>query len=331
MKRIQAAWIGIATLSSLGAGLPAGAQMDAPFSHPAARARGLGGAFVALADDSTAAWSNPAGLSSVANSELSLHGGAEENELSAERKGLSFAGAAMPVDVLGRRLGIGLFYARPFDSEDGDTPFFAGLKNEVLGVGGGLRLTSRVSVGLSVGLSTVEFARLSQPGDAIGSSPSKEDKDDSAFVTLGALWQPSGAWTVGGSWQLRSRYDSVESQLTLPARWALGVAWRPAGNWLISAELDRIEGSHPYGYKRDDVYEPHLGGEYALPTGMGKWSARGGWWRFRSPELDEPVDHFTAGAGFDIGLLAADLALDLSEAGDDVLLSVVFRPGGFRL
>ena len=32
------------------------------FSNPGARSLGLGGAFVALADDATAAWANPAGL-----------------------------------------------------------------------------------------------------------------------------------------------------------------------------------------------------------------------------------------------------------------------------
>jgi long-subunit fatty acid transport protein len=42
------------------------------FSNPGARSLGLGGAFVALADDATAAWANPAGLVQIADSEVSV-------------------------------------------------------------------------------------------------------------------------------------------------------------------------------------------------------------------------------------------------------------------
>ena len=44
------------------------------FSNPGARSLGLGGAFVALADDATAAWANPAGLVQIARPELSAEG-----------------------------------------------------------------------------------------------------------------------------------------------------------------------------------------------------------------------------------------------------------------
>jgi long-subunit fatty acid transport protein len=44
------------------------------FSNPGARSLGLGGAFVALADDATAAWANPAGLVQIARPEVSLEG-----------------------------------------------------------------------------------------------------------------------------------------------------------------------------------------------------------------------------------------------------------------
>lgn len=44
------------------------------FSNPGARSLGLGGAFVALADDATAAWANPAGLVQIARPEVSAEG-----------------------------------------------------------------------------------------------------------------------------------------------------------------------------------------------------------------------------------------------------------------
>ena len=42
------------------------------FSNPGARSLGLGGAFVALADDATAAWANPAGLVQISKPEISV-------------------------------------------------------------------------------------------------------------------------------------------------------------------------------------------------------------------------------------------------------------------
>ena len=44
------------------------------FSDPGARSMGFGGAFVALADDATAAFSNPAGLAQLLNPEISMEG-----------------------------------------------------------------------------------------------------------------------------------------------------------------------------------------------------------------------------------------------------------------
>ena len=61
------AWTAVAT--------PLGAQaltsIEFSFSNPGARSLGLGGAFVALADDATAAFANPAGLVQIARPEVS--------------------------------------------------------------------------------------------------------------------------------------------------------------------------------------------------------------------------------------------------------------------
>jgi long-chain fatty acid transport protein len=46
--------------------------LEFSFSNPGARSMGLGGAFVALADDATAAFANPAGLVQLARPEISL-------------------------------------------------------------------------------------------------------------------------------------------------------------------------------------------------------------------------------------------------------------------
>ena len=53
-------------------GIEAGVQFD--FSLPGARSLGMGGAFVSLADDATAAQANPAGLIALSKPELSIEG-----------------------------------------------------------------------------------------------------------------------------------------------------------------------------------------------------------------------------------------------------------------
>jgi hypothetical protein len=47
-------------------------SLEFSFSNPGARSMGLGGAFVALADDATAAFANPAGLVQLVRPEISL-------------------------------------------------------------------------------------------------------------------------------------------------------------------------------------------------------------------------------------------------------------------
>ncbi len=59
--------------------LPLAAQegpvtFELSFSSPGARSMGLGGAFVALADDATAAFANPAGLVQLLKPEVSMEG-----------------------------------------------------------------------------------------------------------------------------------------------------------------------------------------------------------------------------------------------------------------
>ena len=59
-------------LAQSNAEVNAGVQFD--FSLPGARSTGMGGAFVALADDATSVWANPAGLTNLSRPEVSGEG-----------------------------------------------------------------------------------------------------------------------------------------------------------------------------------------------------------------------------------------------------------------
>lgn len=54
--------------------IEANAGIQFGFSNPGARSRAMGGAFIGLADDATAALANPAGLTQLAATEISLEG-----------------------------------------------------------------------------------------------------------------------------------------------------------------------------------------------------------------------------------------------------------------
>ena len=80
VKRLTS-YTGTSILLLFGLLLPAGVSAQQPiiplqlsFSDPGARSMGFGGAFVALADDATAAFANPAGLVQLLKPEISLEG-----------------------------------------------------------------------------------------------------------------------------------------------------------------------------------------------------------------------------------------------------------------
>jgi hypothetical protein len=71
---VIAAFIGFGSLAADPAFAQPLTSLEFSFSNPGARSLGFGGAFVALADDATAAFANPAGIVQIAKPELSLEG-----------------------------------------------------------------------------------------------------------------------------------------------------------------------------------------------------------------------------------------------------------------
>jgi long-chain fatty acid transport protein len=65
-------WMSVCLVAGFSAAQEAPPALELSFSNPGARSMGLGGAFVALADDATAAFANPAGLVQLVRPEISL-------------------------------------------------------------------------------------------------------------------------------------------------------------------------------------------------------------------------------------------------------------------
>ncbi len=77
MKRVLATAIGLALLSCGGSALAVNdletnASVPFSFANPGARSLGMGGAFIGLADDATTAYTNPAGLTQLRQTEVAV-------------------------------------------------------------------------------------------------------------------------------------------------------------------------------------------------------------------------------------------------------------------
>ena len=66
--------LGLLLVPASASGQEAAVPLQFNFSDPGARSMGFAGAFVALADDATAAFSNPAGLTQILKPEISIEG-----------------------------------------------------------------------------------------------------------------------------------------------------------------------------------------------------------------------------------------------------------------
>jgi long-chain fatty acid transport protein len=95
-------------------------------SGAGARGTGMGGAFIAVADDGTASAFNPAGLAQLRRTELAIVGfgseldsevgtGAELERTEFRHGALEFAGLAVPLELGSRRLTLQLSYQRAVD------------------------------------------------------------------------------------------------------------------------------------------------------------------------------------------------------------------------
>lgn len=243
---------------ALVAQVPLAAQSEAEYfglfsfrsQNPGARARGIGGAFVALADDATAAYVNPAGLAYLDRWEVSAEYSRDEvgkgqvaqasyngNYRATIEGGTSssvdFASAVFPIKK--GRLTAAAYYAdlspvgdKSFsfaripgyvgsESYFYDADTYVTAENKVFGASLGWRLSDRFSLGASVGQSKLDFAGYLARYDQrnghrfLNSANSQVDGETAVFVTVGALAQVTERIGLGFSWQKETSYDMTYS------------------------------------------------------------------------------------------------------------------------
>jgi hypothetical protein len=263
------------------------------------RSAGMGGAFLAVADDARAAVTNPAGLTQVPVNEVSLSSGRPWAAVASGRRHFRFAAYATKAEQepAAPREGPGRIALQPSITE--------------IGFSAGLQMLKRVRLGATVSRSSmvVEEEGRNPSNGAAPLHPLVGGEDAQVRFTIGALvdllrvnggstsplrlafaLQPGIDWSVpqAGGGTVDVRRPSVTS---------FGLGWRADNHWSFSAQGDFIRfqdvvqtlrrnvgDEAAAGFDLPDQVEPRVGGEYATPLtcGCGSIKVRAGL-HYRSP------------------------------------------------
>ena len=197
--------------------------LDFRFNNPGARANAMGGAFIGLADDATAAYTNPAGLTVLTKPEVSVEYkagnyttkitdqiGATDYDKTAS--GLSFLSYAYPaknttVTIFRHQLmnAKADFTWHELDDTSSRQESYINSDTQIntLGVGLGTKLNEKLSLGLAVGLAQLDYKATTfryRETAGVMAPNSKEvgdSSDNAEQYTASLLWNVVGELNLG--------------------------------------------------------------------------------------------------------------------------------------
>jgi hypothetical protein len=248
------------------------------------RPAGLGGAFVAVADDAKAAYANPAGLTLVPLTEVGLSSG--------ERWGSASTSVLFPVHIAA-------YVTRHEQATNSlDSSTWEG------GLSAAFRPRRRLSLGAGVAWSRLSLD-TTESGAASGRVASGEDThvrfttgllvdmiDTSRralpALRLGISFQPGFDWSIPVARSAGATLVPVD--VRRPSLVSAGLAWRPSDRWTIAVEGDlvryqevtdtlrRNDAVGAAGFGIPNAVEPRAGIEFGAPLwcGCGTVKVRGG-------------------------------------------------------
>jgi len=212
------------------------ASLQFSFVPPGARALGMGGAFIGLADDATAAYTNPAGLTQLVNSEISaeyrnarfstefIAGDLPQYDTANSREnGLGFLSYVMPFDNWAIALYRHEFlrYSTDFiGAEDSDFlrrfDTSIDVKGVNYGVSAAFRFSPTFSAGIGVAYSQFDLDSVTErvndddefrePG-AFGAFSRGDDND--VIFNVGVLWKPTDKLSIGAVYRDGGNFEYV--------------------------------------------------------------------------------------------------------------------------
>jgi long-subunit fatty acid transport protein len=316
---------------------PAQTTIEPPTVNPGARSLALGGAFVALADDATAAFANPSGLMQLVRSEISveLRTWADDRDgLASDLSGIGFASFVLPRDrwslaVYGQTL-TSLEASGGSSWTGGSFIPLSSLTIANLGVSGAFRISDTLSLGLGVGMYVGNSTEVGVELPIDLEAFSTDDTNIDPGFILGGLWSLNDAWALGASFRSGSDFRFENGRhASLPDVLAVGARWRSAGGHAtIAVEVERLAGV-------DDRTRLHLGGEWVFLSSKPLFGLRAGLWHDPdgsiagrvtddAPPAEDGVMHASAGIGVAFKRFQIDLGVDSSDRTTIGAISAIF-------
>jgi long-chain fatty acid transport protein len=255
------------------------ASLQFSFVPPGARALGMGGAFIGLADDATAAYTNPAGLTQLVNSEISaeyrnsrfstefIAGDLPQYDTASSREdGLGFLSYVMPFDNWAIALYRHEFlrYSTDFvGAADSDVllPFATEIdvKGVNYGVSAAFRVTPTFSAGVGVAYSQFDLESVTvRPTFGAG----QQGDDDDMIFNVGLLWKPSERLAIGavyrdggnfeytadslfqnaqGQLVRRTGFPKTDVEFNVPRSYGIGLNYKVTDTFGINFDVARMK------------------------------------------------------------------------------------------
>ncbi len=314
--------------------------VEPPAVSPGARSLGFGGAFVAIADDATAAWTNPSGLMQLVRPEISAEGrgwSEDRDTLASNQSSLGFLSFVLPkqswsLAFYGQTLS-SLEFPGAWPTGSGEPIPLSSLVIANVGVSAAVRLSDAVSLGFGA----TAFAGAFSGGFA-GVPSSYPFFDDEVQTELGAtagvLWSLDDSWAVGAAARTGADFRfSGGGRAVFPDIVSAGARWSSAGGHAtVAAELEHLSGI-------EDRLRPHLGAEWVfldvrplIGVRIGLWhDPKGGSAVLGSdsePTVDDSATHGSVGVGFAWRKFQVDVAVDASERTTITSVSGIYTFGG---
>ncbi|OQX87012.1 hypothetical protein B6D60_04985 [candidate division KSB1 bacterium 4484_87] len=319
------------------------------FIGAGARARGMGGAFIGVADDATAASWNPAGLARLEKAEASVVGvyssytpssdveGFDAEPYKYSHVGLNFGSIAFPLSIGERNLVATVAYQNVIDlyykysSDQYETERTGGIYAIMPSVG--LQLTPMVSIGAAVNIinGTSDYKQTDRTG-FLGDSEESYSYSGMNF-SIGALLDFE-SFRVGAT--LKTPFGLNESMddedydvdIGMPQMLGIGIAFQATDALLLAADYEMRNYSNSkttynkaYGAHREndevsleweDINQIRVGAEYLLMSGDNILPIRLGFATTPLPYKDQD-DKQVVGANFTagLGLIMGNINLDV--------------------
>lgn len=249
------------------------APIDFLFSNPGARANAMGGAFIGLADDATAAYTNPAGLTILTKPETSIEYKTTRQtmrlyrmdgspaEVESSTKGVSFLSFVHPGEKVSLALYRHQFINMKLDDSVLNLDPSMGtklvtnldLKGVTYGLGMGVKVAKNLSLGGSVGFSQLDYKHTVDGNATINSAMQEistvNDTASAEQYTLSVLYTPIEELGVGLVYRYGPEFNTIyrdaigtrlQNTLDLPDMYGIGTSYRFANGLTLAADVNRI-------------------------------------------------------------------------------------------